>query len=554
MKVIDSIFFISSLLVSLLAMEDFHDAHFEASVYLADNSSNLGNPPVLEIKMVYDTESIAYAKYSERLMSTGWDFLTLSSYTKNDGKYSDSLKAYAFGYLEGYLTSKRISTHFQNTKQYYFKTENIPENLKQFIDENRNWILKQTNENPNDDFWYQVSLTQMQLEGMIDGYNSISTNKLSYAEFSVVNASNEIGEISKYYKKSFITNFESLTFSEMENFINRSNHCSVLVKVAADFSDVYFGHNTWLNYSSMTRIFKEYRFVTERQKSYATVFSSYPGNISSNDDFFITDQNLYISETTNSIFDESLYNILTPESVMTWQRAVVANRLSQNSYDWIENITKHNSGTLNNQWQIFDMKKFDGRISEGALTIVEQIPGYSQSEDVTEKLKFGYWPSYNIPYFEKVRTLAGYDEIGKKKPELKEAVQYWTCPRANIFRRDQSKVIDINSMKGLMRFNDFTQDALSKGSPKNALACRADLDPSNPSCSGATDAKLSSWKKANGKAKSVFIIAGPTTDQQTPFNTKISKCLKGKSADQYTFYGLPETFNFKWIEYKTTLF
>jgi hypothetical protein len=559
----------SRILLSLICfnfvVSKFLDAHYEASIYLSQeknpyDSENInsvysfGIPYSLKIKYVYDTDAIAYAMYDERLFSTGWDFLTISSYTKNDEKYSDNLKAYATGFLEAYLTANRIWNHFLNTKQYYFKSENIPNNLIEFIQANKAWITQQSKDNSQDDFWYQVSISQMQLEGMIDGYNSISQNKLTYAEFSLINASNEVGEISKYYKTSHITDFDSLSFKEMENYINKSNHCSVLVKIAADFSNVFFGHNTWLNFSSMTRIFKEIRLVTNKQMSYSSVFSSYPGNISSNDDFYITDTDLYISETTHSIFNESLYKKLQPESVMTWQRAVVANRLSLSGPDWVKIISKFNSGTLNNQWQIFDMKKFDGSLQDNALTIIEMIPGYFEWQDSTGYLRFGYWPSYNIPFFEKVRELSGYDDIVVKKPELKENLQYWTCARANIFRRDENKVKDIETMKNLMRYNDWNGDIFSKGSPCNTLACRKDLDKENPNCMGATDAKFSSWKNAKGKGKSLFIISGPTTDIQIPFNTKLSQCIKSKSADQFAFYGLPDEFNFKWIEYKTKLF
>jgi len=79
---------------------------------------------------------------------------------------------------------------------------------------------------------------------------------------------------------------------------------------------------------------------------------------------------------------------------------------------------------------------YNKTIYDGALYIIEQIPGYTESADVTEILKYGYWPSYNSAYFLKVRNLAGYDEILKQHPELRDTLDYHTCARANIFRRD----------------------------------------------------------------------------------------------------------------------
>ena len=61
-----------------------------------------------------DENAIAYAIYNKSYERTGWDFLAISSYGKNDSKYDDSDKAYAFGYLEGFLTRERISSFYKN--------------------------------------------------------------------------------------------------------------------------------------------------------------------------------------------------------------------------------------------------------------------------------------------------------------------------------------------------------------------------------------------------------------------------------------------------------
>jgi hypothetical protein len=149
-----------------------------------------------EIKYQYDVNAIAYAKYKKSLLTTGWDFLSVSSSLNQDEKYTDDLRAYAFGYLEGYITAERIWSHYINTKQYYLyeKKGEIPENLREFIDQNRAWITKMTKDKKDvDEYWFQVYLIQRQLEGMIEGYNSnVAINqKLSYVEFSIINASND---------------------------------------------------------------------------------------------------------------------------------------------------------------------------------------------------------------------------------------------------------------------------------------------------------------------------------------------------------------------------
>ena len=60
-----------------------------------------------------------------------------------------------------------------------------------------------------------------------------------------------------------------------------------------------------------------------------------------------------------------------------------------------------NSGTNNAQIMILDMNKINlknKKIENKALMIIEQIPGYTETADVTNFLQKGYWPSYNIPY------------------------------------------------------------------------------------------------------------------------------------------------------------
>jgi hypothetical protein len=85
-------------------------------------------------------------------------------------------------------------------------------------------------------------------------------------------------------------------------------------------------------------------------------------------------------ETTNDVFDRSLYALLTPASVLTWIRSIVANRLAHTGQEWTDLFARYNSGTYNNQFMVVDYKRFTPGTAPlaGTLWIIEQIPGQVQ--------------------------------------------------------------------------------------------------------------------------------------------------------------------------------
>ena len=94
----------------------------------------------------------------------------------------------------------------------------------------------------------------------------------------------------------------------------------------------------------MIRIFKEYRFVSNKgnEKSKTIVFSSYPGTLYSLDDFYFMDSKLLVMETTNTIFNNELYKLIKPETLLTWIRTMISNRLASSAEDWTDIFQKEN--------------------------------------------------------------------------------------------------------------------------------------------------------------------------------------------------------------------
>ena len=69
--------------------------------------------------------ALAYANYTSSYEKVGWDFLTVSSSNKAESIYSDYTKHYGMGYLEGYITYKRIYDHYRNNNNYKFYKNNL---------------------------------------------------------------------------------------------------------------------------------------------------------------------------------------------------------------------------------------------------------------------------------------------------------------------------------------------------------------------------------------------------------------------------------------------
>lgn len=160
--------------------------------------------------------------------------------------------------------------------------------------------------------------------------------------------------------------------------------------------------------------------------------------------------------------------------------------------------------------------------------ILEQLPGYTESRDVTWFLrKYGYWPSYNIPYILSISRLSGFDVKGQEN----NWYRWGYSPRARIFQRDHNKVTDIESLRKLMRYNNYQHDEFSRctcAPPYTAeagISARGDLNPANGSYEipgmghrnhGSLDYKGTNYTLF--KQLRLDVIGGPAYDPLPPFS------------------------------------
>ena len=76
-----------------------------------------------------------------------------------------------------------------------------------------------------------------------------------------------------------------------------------------------------------------------------------PGFLASGDDFYTAqDTQLAVVETTNNIYNNSLYEHLDPFAAFSWQRAIAATWFGTGPADWAALFGFQNSGTYNCNW------------------------------------------------------------------------------------------------------------------------------------------------------------------------------------------------------------
>lgn len=240
---------------------------------------------------------------------------------------------------------------------------------------------------------------------------------------------------------------------------------------------------------------------------------------------------------------------------------MLANRLAKDPKDWTEVFKVDNSGTYNNQFMVLDLNKIDlkeHKFEEGAFYIIEQMPGYTESAEVTEHLLRGYWPSYNIPFLRNIQIKAGYDKMKREHPDLLYNYDYSSSVRGRIFRRDQGDVQSLEAFKRIMRYNDYEKDEFSDNNAAQSISSRYDLnDPPRTKgkkyCFGAIDVKFASLKELKEGKGVLHIVSGPTDQGQPNFDYRTTKCVE-TDPERWWHENLVEEWKFEWVEYKLELF
>ncbi|XP_060063840.1 putative phospholipase B-like 2 [Ylistrum balloti] len=503
---------------------------------------------------------VAKGVFRNEVNTTGWSFLEV---TTSEG-YSDEVQAYAAGLVEGYLTANFIQMQWFNTIEGYCEKPYTAycTRLQSYLQQNLDWMNEMITKSTSDPYWKQVKLYLLQVSGLSSGY--------FYPQEHVIGQpTTNLDPMGIYFMQvgGDLEDLEEALHKPTKSRVLGSGSCSALVKLLPGAKDLFVSHDTWSSYMSMLRVLKKYDIPFHDSQGKILLgrtmsFSSYPGSVMSGDDYYLLSSGLVSMETTIGNSNDKLWSFIQPTySVPEGIRSMVANRLASTGKDWAEIFSHLNSGTYNNEWMIVDYKQFvpGGADMTGVLYVLEQIPGLVEYNDMTSLLtKQAYWPSYNVPYFDEVFNRSG-------MPAMVEKFGDWftwdKTPRALIFGRDHHKVVDLDSMIKLMRYNDFTHDPLSRCnctppySAENAISARCDLNPASGSypisalghrSHGGTDMKVTSASLF--QAHTFVAVSGPTWDQQSPFQWS-----KADFASGCPHVGHPDLFNFDPIQFDGTV-
>jgi hypothetical protein len=328
---------------------------------------------------------VARAKYTKSLFKIGWSKLYLETFDN----CSAEIQSWAAGYLEGKLSAKEILDFYNNLVGIHSKESGYLQDVFDYYNKVEESIRYRTSKpvlanvikGEDLEYWISVALIQAQTDGLLAGYNSImKANQMNVAQIYFINADGEVPELLSVfkYKKENASYTNQYSFKEkshsnknyskfspeyLEHYFGTKNpdrvwdklmsqsHCSAVIKIINDdqgkVEDVLVGHTTWDSYSEMHRIFKYYKFsytlFGNLKKTSNISFSSYPGTLTSTDDYYLLNGQIVVLETTLEMLDKNLYGNKIPEAqeyVPNYIRILISNRLAKSGQNWAEYLKR----------------------------------------------------------------------------------------------------------------------------------------------------------------------------------------------------------------------
>lgn len=504
---------------------------------------------------------VAQGAFVDGLNVTGWGVLNI----KAEPKASATDAGYGVGLLEGYLTAEHIYYMYLNVMDFTFGCTNmscVPANVSKFMDAQEAWTLSSaTSKGASDPFWRSVSMLMSQYKGVGAGYSMRRAENalppLPPFAMKLLNGVGDLFQIIPSVVHSKRHDYSKMTRTEAREVLLRQGHCSALIRVPGALDDLLMAHSAWFEFQNTDRIFKYYTL-----DGVTTAFSSYPGYLESLDDFYMMSSGLGMVQTSNNVLNHTLYDLITPKSLLAWQRVRVASQMATTGEEWYRLFQRSASGTYVNQYMVVDFNRFTpGQpLRPGTLWVLEEIPGLVKGADQTPTLARGYWPSYNVPFYTEVYERSGYRAIfdddggGEINSTLYDGggAEYTIgAPRSKIFRRDHGKVVDMQSYREFMRYADYSGrdpyaiEADGRVNYGAAICMRGDLaDGGWGSAGGCYDSKVTSYLHGF-RNLTADVVNGPSSRASSPASAL--KPFEWRGPMDGMHIGLPKVYDFPWV-------
>lgn len=259
---------------------------------------------------------------------------------------------------EGHLSHERIWEAFENynASNSWLEGGRLPAFMHAFVAAQDQWMAGMVAAaaaptHADHAYWQQAGVLLQHVRGLADGYRAAAppSRQLDNEQIYMLTLAGDLEDLVHLNHSTAAA--QRLVRARARPPSQPHMDCSGLVKIAADGSDLFVGHTTFNDFQYMLRVFKHYEFrgppALQTAASTAS-FSARPADLNSKDDFYLLSSGLVVIETSLTVFNTSLYTQLASETVPSWLRGQIANRLATGSQEWCSVFSRFNSGTHNN--------------------------------------------------------------------------------------------------------------------------------------------------------------------------------------------------------------
>lgn len=163
--------------------------------------------------------------------------------------FADAVQMRAVGVLEGCLTAEDI----------FYAASNANASYGSLLAAVAPWFAAQNAFTDsvaaeNSPLGRATALLQEQLAGLAEGYSAaaLPSKQLSFLELQLLSASGDLGDVlaslglGRPGRRRYVP--ETATAADALAHMEESSHCSALIKLTGNFSELFFAHDTWVRW------------------------------------------------------------------------------------------------------------------------------------------------------------------------------------------------------------------------------------------------------------------------------------------------------------------